>query len=92
MRRLVWLPEALRDLDRLSRFLADLNPAAAQRAVALARVRAGQLATHPRLGERLPGFEPREVRRLPAGNYELRYELTAQRITIFRVFHAREQR
>jgi plasmid stabilization system protein ParE len=92
MKRLVWMPEALRDLNRLSRFLAEQNPAAARRAVALARVRAGQLVTHPRLGERIPGFEPREVRRLTAGNYELQYELTAQTTTIVRVFHTRKGR
>ena len=92
MRRVVWTPEARRDLNRLGRFLAELSPAAAQRAVALARVRAGQLAAHPRIGERVPGFEPREVRRLSAGNYELRYELNAESAAILRVFHTREGR
>jgi len=92
VKRVVWMPEAMGDLNRLSRFLAELNPAAARRAVALARVRAGQLAEHPRLGERLPGFEPRELRRLSAGNYVLRYELTEQVVTILGVFHTREGR
>lgn len=92
MRRVVWTPAARRDLNRLGRFLAESSPAAAQRAVALARVRAGQLAAHPRIGERVPGFEPREVRRLSAGNYELRYELNAESATILRVFHTREGR
>ncbi|MFM7067088.1 MAG: type II toxin-antitoxin system RelE/ParE family toxin [Gammaproteobacteria bacterium] len=92
MRRVVWTPEARRDLNRLGRFLAELSPAAAQRAVALARVRAGQLAAHPRIGERVPGFEPREVRRLLAGSYEMRYELTPKDCAILRIFHAREGR
>ncbi len=92
MKQVVWMPEALGDLNRLSRFLAELNPAAARRAVALARVRAGQLAAHPRLGERLPGFEPRELRRLSAGSYELHYELTEQAVTILRVLHTRQER
>ena len=55
-------------------------------------MRASQLAAHPRLGERLPGFEPRELRCLSAGGYELRYELAADASTILRVFHVREDR
>ncbi len=92
MKRVVWKPEAVGDLNRLSRFLAERNPSAARRAIALARVRASQLAAHPRLGERLPGFEPRELRRLSAGSYELHYELTEQAVTILRVLHTRQER
>ena len=92
MKRLVWTPEARRDLNRRGRFLAELNPAAAQRAVALVRIRAGQLAAHPRIGERIPEYEPREVRRLIAETYEVRYELTAEAVNILRVIHSREGR
>lgn len=92
MKRVVWTPEARRDLNRRGRFLAELSPAAAQRAVALVRVRAGQLAAHPRIGERVPEYEPHEVRRLIAGTYEVLYELTADAANILRVLHTREGR
>jgi len=91
MKRVVWTPEARRDLNQRGRFLAELNPAAAQRAVALVRVRAGQLAAHPRIGERIPDYEPREVRRLIAGTYEVHYELTANDANILRVLHTRQE-
>jgi len=60
--------------------------------VALVRVRAGQLAAHPRIGERIPDYEPREVRRLIAGTYEVHYELTANDANILRVLHTRQER
>ncbi|ENJ0682493.1 type II toxin-antitoxin system RelE/ParE family toxin [Salmonella enterica subsp. enterica serovar Worthington] len=50
------------------------------------------LLTHPRMGEQLFQFEPREVRRIFAGEYEIRYELTGQTIYVLRLWHTRENR
>lgn len=51
-----------------------------------------RLAAHPRLGTRLTEFDPREVRRLVIGDYEVRYELRDDKLLILRVWHAREDR
>jgi plasmid stabilization system protein ParE len=51
-----------------------------------------RLLEHPRIGERLDHFEPREVRRVLIGNYELRYEITASEIDVLRILHSRENR
>lgn len=50
------------------------------------------LLDNPRLGERLTQFNPREVRHLLLGNYEVRYELKSEMIYILRLWHTREDR
>ena len=50
------------------------------------------LPVKPRIGERLEEFDPREVRRILVGNYELRYEIQDQVIYILRIWHTREAR
>jgi hypothetical protein len=46
----------------------------------------------PRIGERLDEFQPREVRRILIGNYEMRYEIRGSIIHLLRIWHTREQR
>ena len=50
------------------------------------------LPAKPRIGERLEEFDPREVRRILVGHYELRYEIQDQVIYILRIWHTREDR
>ena len=44
------------------------------------------------MGERLEEFEPREVRRILIGKYEMRYELEGSLIYVLRIWHTREDR
>jgi plasmid stabilization system protein ParE len=90
--RIRWTPEAADDLGRLHDFLAPYNPRAALRAVTALRHAVRELPAHPRLGALLGGFEPREVRRLVVGDYELRYEVAGDAIHVLRFFHGREDR
>ncbi len=46
-----------------------------------------KLLDFPRLGEKLEVFEPREVRRIIVGNYELRYEIRNGAIFVLRLWH-----
>lgn len=90
--RLRWTSKAMSDLARLYDFLAPVNKPAAIRAVqALTRAPA-RLLEHPRIGERLEEFDPREVRRLLVGRYELRYEIRQAEIYVLRLWHTREDR
>ncbi|MFH1019541.1 MAG: type II toxin-antitoxin system RelE/ParE family toxin [Pseudomonadota bacterium] len=89
---LQWTSKALSDLARLHAFLAQVNRGAAARTVqALVAAPIG-LPANPRLGERLEEFEPREVRRLLAGHYEMRYEIREAAIYVLRLWHTREDR
>ncbi len=80
------------DIARLHDFLAAVNPAAAARAVQAIVAAPERLMPHPRLGEQLDEFLPREVRRILVGPYELRYELRGDAIHVLRLWHAREER
>ena len=50
------------------------------------------LLSTPRIGEKLDGFEKREVRRIFIGNYEIRYEVQEETIYVLRLWHTRELR
>jgi len=87
-----WTTSARADLVRLHEFLEPVNPRAAAQAVQLLVAGAKRIPARPRLGQRLPEFSPREVRRFLIGNYEIRYELTARDVHVLRIFHTREER
>lgn len=89
---LVWTEKALNDIVRLHEFLAPLNPSAAAKLIQNLVATAGRLTRFPRLGERLDLYAPREVRRIFAGQYEIRYEISANTIFILRLWHGRERR
>ena len=80
------------DLERLHRFLAPMDPAAAARAVQAITTAPKRLLERPRIGQRLEEFDPREVRRLLVGDYEIRYEITATTLYVLRLWHTREDR
>lgn len=90
--RLQWTSKALSDVVRLHEFLARANGPAANRVVkSLVAAPAGLIA-NPRIGERLGEFDPREIRRLLVGSYEIRYEIIESVIYVLRVWHSREKR
>lgn len=92
MTDLKWTGKALSDLARLYAFLAPVNQPAAARAVQALTAAPARLLEHPRLGERLDEFSPREVRRILVGHYEMRYEIQASTIYVLRLWHTRENR
>ena len=89
---LEWTSKALSDLARLYDFLAPVNRQAAARTVQSLTAAPTRLLEHPRIGEKLEEFEPREVRRILVGHYELRYEIRESTIYVLRLWHMREDR
>lgn len=87
-----WTSKALSDLSRLYEFLAAVNKPAAVRTVQSLTKAPTILLANPRIGERLFEFDPREVRRLLIGHYEIRYEIQQSTIYILRLWHTREDR
>ncbi len=90
--RVKWTSKALSDLNRLFEFLAPLNRQAAVKTVQYLTAAPMQIINQPRIGERLDEFEPREVRRLLVGHYEMRYEIQESIIYVLRLWHTRENR
>jgi plasmid stabilization system protein ParE len=87
-----WTSKASSDLVRLHEHLRPVAPDAAARIVQQLARAPERLFDYPRLGEKLEAYEPREVRRIIVGNYEMRYEIAAQTIFILRLWHCRENR
>jgi len=90
--KLKWTSKAQADLVRLHEFLAPANARAAAQSIRSLVAAPTKLLRHPRLGERLQEFEPREVRRILVGNYEIRYELDTDVMYVLRIWHTREKR
>lgn len=81
--KILWTSRAASDLVRLHQHLSPVAPLAhAPR----------RLLDYPRIGEKLEAYEPREVRRIIVGDYELRYEIADGTIIILRLWHGRENR
>ena len=89
---LKWTSKGLSDLARLFEFLAVVKRPAAARTVQSLSQAPLSLLSNPRIGERVEEFEPRDVRRLLVGRYEIRYEIQASTIYILRLWHVREDR
>jgi plasmid stabilization system protein ParE len=89
---LKWTGKAVSDLARLYDFLAPVNRPAAARTVQSLTAAPARLLEHPRIGEKLEEFAPREVRRILVGRYEMRYEIQEATIYVLRVWHTREDR
>lgn len=93
MPRLIWSPLALRDVQRLHRFLADKNPNAAQRAVMAIRAGVKVLADHPEIGRPLEDMDP-EYREWPIdfgdSGYIALYRYDGETALILAVRHQRE--
>ena len=89
---LKWTTKALSDLARLYEFLAPANKRAAARVVQSLVAAPNNLREHPRIGEPIDEFQPRDVRRILAGDYEIRYEIRESMIFVLRIWHTREDR
>jgi len=87
-----WTGKAVSDLTRLFEFLAPVNRPAAAKVVRTLTAAPTRLLEHPRIGEELEEFQPREVRRILVGQYEMRYEIRDFVIYILRIWHTREDR
>lgn len=90
--KLQWTSKALSDLTRLYDFLSPVNKPAATRVVQTLTQAPTILVSNPHIGEQLFQFEPREIRKILVGEYEVRYEISNSNIYILRLWHTRENR
>lgn len=90
--KIQWTSKASSDLVRLHAHLSPIAPEAAARLVQQLTHAPNRLLDYSRIGEKLEAYEPREVRRIIVGSYEMRYEIAAGTIFILRLWHCRENR
>lgn len=93
MPRLIWTPEALRDVQRCYRFLASRNPTAALNAVRTIRQGMQVVAEHPAVGRPANRMEP-EFREWLIGfgdnGYVVLYRLEGEQAVVLSVRHQKE--
>ena len=93
MARLIWTPQALRDVARLHEFLAAKSRAAARRAIRAIRQGVKALARHPEIGRTVKELPP-EFREwlIPFGEsgYVVLYRYDGALSAILAVRHAKE--
>ena len=82
--------KALHDLKRLRRFIAEKNPAAAQRMSQRLRRAINNLTDNPKIGRQLE--ELAGVRELIKDDYIVRYAETTDAIIILNIWHGKEDR
>lgn len=93
MSQLIWSPEALADIQRLYRFLAEKNPDAARRAASAIRDGMQTIADHPHAGRPIDNMEP-EFQEWPisfgASGYVALYRLQQDVALVVAVRHQKE--
>ena len=92
--RLIWLPEAVQDLDRLYQFLVADNREAAVNAMHRIREAAGILRDYSEIGRPYPPLPEFHELSIPFGSrgYVLRYRVTSEAVVVVRVWHSLEHR
>ena len=93
MPALIWSPAALRDVQRLYRFLSEKNVGAARRAAAAIRSGMTLLTSQPSVGRPAEGMDT-EYREWPIpfgdSGYIALYRNDGQRVVVLAVRHQRE--
>ncbi|MGX9935015.1 type II toxin-antitoxin system RelE/ParE family toxin [Advenella kashmirensis] len=90
--QLKWTSKANSDLVYLYGILAIADRQAAARAVRVLTKAPDVLLSNPDLGEKIFAFEPREIRSILGGRYEVRYEIRDTTLYILRLWHTHEIR
>ena len=94
--KVIFVPEADADVDRLLEFLIDENPAAAEKAALAIDAGAEKLETFPELGTPMNDGTGRRELFIPFGKsvYVLRYRIYPEKeeVVILKAWHGREQR
>ena len=93
MPQLIWSPEALADVQRLYRFLAEKSPGVARRAASAIRDGMQIIADHPDAGRPVDGMDP-EFREWPinfgASGYLALYRMEKDVSLVVAVRHQKE--
>jgi plasmid stabilization system protein ParE len=92
--RIVWLPRAKEDIERLYDFLLEKDPVAAERAIRLIQLGARKLVDFQHIGRPLGDETERRELFIPfgMGAYVLRYRIHSDTLVVIRVWHSREER
>ena len=83
----IWLPQALNDLEAIWLFIARESEERADSVSARISMAAARLSDFPESGRMVPEFGRRDIRELLVGNYRLLYRLNHNDVEIISVIH-----
>jgi len=93
MPRVIYVPAAIRDIERLRRFLRPMSPDAARRAGEAIRQGVKMLGAHPRIGRLIEDL-PEQYREwlidFGDSGYVVRYRIDGDVVAILAVRHQKE--
>ena len=89
MARVTWHPDALTDIDHISRYIARDSPRHGKRFAKRVFAATDRLSGYPGSGRIVPELEKPEVREILVGDYRVIYRLLPDEIEVQYVIHGR---
>ena len=89
MRKVVWSPSAVEDLEAIFETIQGDSPSRAREWVKSVVRSAGRLAHFPRLGRLIPEIGRSRYREIILGEHRLFHEVREKEILIFRILHSK---
>lgn len=85
-----WAPLAMDRVAEIAAYIAEDNPAAAEKWVRDAFARVGQLGRFPKSGRQIPETPRQDIRELVWGNYRIIYRIEPHQVSILTIRHMRQ--
>ena len=89
--KVIWTEQALVRLIEIQDFIAQSNPAAAERLIRRIVERGGGLTKFPEMGRTVPELPGTGVREIIEGRYRIVYRIRAKSIQVLTVFEGHRQ-
>jgi plasmid stabilization system protein ParE len=89
--KVIWTEQALVRLIEIQDFIAQSNPAAAERLIRRIVERGGGLTKFPEMGRTVPELPGTGVREMIEGRYRIVYRIRAKSIQVLTVFEGHRQ-
>jgi toxin ParE1/3/4 len=88
--KLIWSPLSIDGVSEIAAYIAQENPAAAEKWVDTVFRKVEDLQDFPESGRVVSGTENKTIRELIFGNYRLIYRLEEKRISVLTVRHGKQ--
>ena len=89
--KVIWTEQTLARLIEIQDFIAQSNPAAAERLIRRIVERGGGLTKFPEMGRTVPELPGTGVREIIEGRYRIVYRIRAKGIQVLTVFEGHRQ-
>jgi addiction module RelE/StbE family toxin len=88
--KVTWSPLAIDRIAEIASYIAEDNPAAAEKWIHRLFARTGQLADFPASGPHITETPRRDVRELILGNYRIIYRVDSRQVSILTVRNTKQ--